>query len=134
MSGTTKSCLRVLGVALVAPLMLGPVCTPDAGQSKILMNQVVSVGGGGGFAQVQFNATSGQRIRITLTGTPSTMEPYGGLEIPGGTNASVPPNGTAVSGRNVAEVTLSQTGEYRLDVFDGTNAGGTVTVLIELLQ
>ena len=133
MSGTTKSCLRVLGVALVAPLMLGPVCTPDGGQaSTILVNQVVNVAGGGGFAQVVFNATSGQRIRITLTGA-ANMEPYGNLEIPGGSNAEVPPNNTAANGTNVADVTLNVTGEYRLDVFDGANAGGNVTVRIELL-
>jgi hypothetical protein len=134
MSGTTKSCLRVLGVALVAPLMLGQVCTPGGGQSsKVLVNQVVSVAGGGGFAQVQFNATSGQRIRITLTGAPNTMEPYGNLEYPDGNNAELPPNGAAVNGKNVIDVTLNVTGGYNLDVFDGANAGGSVTVRIELL-
>ncbi len=228
MSGTTKSCLRVLGVALVAPLMLGQACTPTqnrppvavaaatptivpsggsgslsgsastdpdndsltyswtvitgtatltnptsalagftapatttnltlvfqltvsdgrlsssstvtiavtgSGPSSILvLDQVVSVAGGGGFAQVVFNATSGQRIRITLTGVPNNMEPYGNLEYPDGNNVQVPPINTAVNGTNMADVTLNPTGEYRLDVFDGANAGGNVTVRIELL-
>ncbi len=134
MSGTTKSCLRVLGVALVAPLMLGQVCTPGGGQPKILVNQVVNVPGGGGGGEVSFYATSGQTIRITLTAAQTSMLPYGHLETPDGSGEDyLPPLETASNGSNTIQVTLTQTVTYRLVIFDGSNEGGNVTVRVELL-
>jgi hypothetical protein len=134
MSRTTKGCLRVLGVALVAPLMLGQVCTPGGDQqSNVLVNKVVNVGGGGGYGSVSFNATAGQAIRITLTGAQASMEPYGNMENPDGSGFDAPPLSTASNGSNTGQVTLTQTGTYTLVIFDGSNAGGNVTVKVERL-
>jgi hypothetical protein len=122
-------------VMLVAGVVLGLSsggCIPPGDQST-LVDRTVTVGAGGGFAGVKFNATSGQIIRITLTGSPATMEPYGDLLKPDDTNSAAPPNGSSSGGVNTIDVTLTQTGQYTLGVFDGANLGGSVHVVIKKL-
>ena len=135
MSRTTKVFLRIAGVALVAPLVLGPVCAPDGNQpSNVLVNnQMVTVGAGGGFGAVSFSASSGQTIRVTLTAVQASMDPYASLQAPDGSADYVPPLGSAVNGTNTAQEALTQTGTYTLVIFDGSNQGGNVTVRVERL-
>jgi hypothetical protein len=98
-----------------------------------LANQVVSIGPGGGWAGIAFRGTSGQRVRITLTASNPIMRPYDYLENPDGTGSYTPPANTAHNGVNSVEVSLTQTGLYVLTVFDGSNLGGNVTVLVEVI-
>ena len=99
----------------------------------ILLDQTVSVAGEGGGAAVFFSGSAGQTVRITLTGSPTSREPYGHLEPPGGNATSVPSNGASVNGVNTADVTLQQTGQYTFTVFDGSGQGGNVRVLVWVL-
>jgi hypothetical protein len=102
--------------------------------SNVLVNQTVSVGAGGGFGVVSFNASNGQKIRITLTVSNTSMEPYGFFGLLGGGSGSyIPPQDTVHDGVNTADVTLNETGTYELTIYDGSNQGGTVSVLIEVI-
>lgn len=98
-----------------------------------LANQVVSIGPGGGWASIGFQGSSGQRVRITLTASNTALRPYEYLENPDGTGSYTPPMSTAHNGVNSVEVNLTQTGSYVLTVFDGSNLGGTVTVLVTVI-
>jgi hypothetical protein len=106
-----------------------------------LVDRNVMVAGGGGFFDVPFSAGSGQQIRIILTAisvsqqiSPSSMAPYSYLAYPDGTGVYYPPVETAQNGQNFGELTLNQTGSYRLTIFDGSNLGGTINVKIERLS
>jgi len=102
--------------------------------SNVLVNQIVTVGAGGGFGAVSFNASKGERIRISLTASSTSMEPYGFLGLVEGESGSyIPSLDTAHDGVNTADVTLNETGTYGLTVFDGSNQGGTVSVRIEVI-
>ena len=98
----------------------------------VLVDETVTVGSGGGSANVSFSGSSGQNIRITLTAA-SSMGPYGYLGYPDGTGVYSPQNGMSQNGINSSEVTLNQTGTYTLKVFDGTNRSGAVSVKVEVL-
>jgi hypothetical protein len=78
--------------------------------TRILAEEIVMVGGGGGFANLPFSADANEE------------------------GACTPENGTSVRGKNTSEVTLSRGGSYTLMVFDGSNRGGGVHVRIELLK
>lgn len=98
-----------------------------------LANQVVFIGPGGGWASISFQGSSGQRVRITLTASNTAVRPYEYLENPDGTGSYTPPMNTAHNGVNSAEVNLTQTGLYVLTIFDGSNLGGNVTVLVAVI-
>lgn len=100
---------------------------------NVLVSQTVTVGGEGGWAAVSFDASNGQRIRITLSSTDTCMEPYGSLEYPDGSSDYYPPCEAAQNGYNSIELLLNQTGRYTLTIFDGANLGGTVTVRVEVI-
>lgn len=99
-----------------------------------LVEQTATVPGGGGGANVAFHGESGWRIRITLTATTKNMTPYGFLESQAGSGQYQPPQETENHGQNSVELTLAQTGDYTLTVFDGMNQGGTVAVKVERLS
>lgn len=107
--------------------------TTSSTPPNVLVSQTVTVGGGGGWAAVSFDASNGQRIRITLSSTDTRMEPYGFLEYPDGSSDYYPPCGAAQNGYNSIELLLNQTGRYTLTIFDGANLGGTVTVRVEVI-
>jgi hypothetical protein len=107
-------------------------CT-DGDDVTILLDRSVIVPGGGGGVDVTFMAANGDRIRITLTATDTSIEPYGHLQFPDGSTAYYPPIDTVVNGQNSIELDLNQTGAYILTIFDGSNQGGQVQVKIELL-
>jgi hypothetical protein len=98
-----------------------------------LVQQAVTVAGGGGGANVTFSGNNGWSIRITLTASKRTTVPYGFLECQSGTGVYQPPQETASNGQNSVVLTLTQTGTYTLTVFDGANQGGTVSVKVERL-
>lgn len=128
------------GLAVVAVLLLVVPLLPagcgggggDEATAVVLLDTAVSVAADGGYATVFFQGTSGQRVKVTLTG-PANTEPYGYLEPPGGTASYTPPN-AGQSGTNEAEVTLAETGQFSLTVFDGANLGGTITVTVTVLS
>jgi hypothetical protein len=113
--------------------------TSPAGNTDpaVLVDQQVTVAANGGAADVTFDATANQRVRITLAAQPNTIqgalvpaEPYGHLTAPSGTEGSHPPIGTVSNNQNIEEITLSETGRYSLRVFDGSNAGRRVQVTV----
>lgn len=99
----------------------------------VLAVATVQVGPGGGQANVPFNAVAGVRVRIMMTASQTWMEPYGYLTFPNGAGGYYPPLGTAVNGVNSVDVTLNQTGGYNLTVFDGSNQGGFVDVVVTVI-
>jgi hypothetical protein len=106
-------------------------CHRAPSNPSAVLDRTVSVGPGGGHGDVTFEATRGQKVRITLTGSKKTMEPYGNLEPPDGSGEYFPPNGGSKDGVNTGVITLSQTGRFTLTVFDGSNGGGSVHVVIQ---
>ncbi len=130
--GFTPALVLVAVLFLAVPL-LPAGCGGGGGDTAevVLLDTSVSVAADGGSATVYFQGASGQTIKITLTG-PSETEPYGYLETPGGTGSYTPPN-AGQSGTNEAEITLTETGQFSLTVFDGTNRGGTITVTVTVL-
>jgi len=131
-----KVSVLMLGLTLMAaPLIMGNGCAPTTDSGGALpVNRTVTVTAGGGGTLVSFNGTAGQTIRVTLTGTPATMEPYGYLESPDGTAEYTPANGAASGGVNSSTVALTRSGEYTLTVFDASNLGGSVAVRIEVVS
>lgn len=122
-----------LAVALSVSLLLGGCPRPPA--EVLLANQTVTVPGAGGSAGVAFSGAAGQTIRVTLIGTATCLSPYATLQNPDGTSSGyVPGLDTALCGGNTGETTLPLTGTYSLAVFSGANAGGYVTVTIELMS
>jgi hypothetical protein len=105
-----------------------------APSEQILLDQTVTIPGGGGGADVSFKASSGQRVRILLTASNAGVEPYGSLQYPDGTSVYNPPINTAVNGANQVEIPINQTGQYTLTLFDGSNQGGPVAVKITALE
>ena len=107
-------------------------CDARSGQatSSTLVDKTVSVAPGGGAAEINFTASKGQRLTITMTSAPG-VEPYGHLGTPDGAGEYVPKNETAKPGSNRGEWVVVQSGGHRLDVFDASNRGGTVTVKVE---
>jgi hypothetical protein len=94
----------------------------------------VTVPPGGGFSpEIPIFVDKEQTIRITLTASNTSMQPYGYLDYPGGGGDYVPPLQTAQNGTNSIELTLDQIGTYQFLVLDGANIGGTVHVKIEVL-
>jgi len=115
-----------LGSLWIAMLMGG--CIPVT-----LVSQSVNIAPQGGGQQVTFSGTTGQTIRITLTAAAgSAMEPYGQLQLPDTSTLDTPPIGTVQNGANTSTVALTQTGTYTLFIFDGSNLGGQVAVLVEI--
>lgn len=129
---------RVVLAALAVLLLVGGVGTigcssdDDGTPGSVLLDTVVDVAANGGAATVFFQGVSGQTVRITLTG-PATTEPYGFLEPPGGEATYTPPN-SGKQGVNEADVKLAATGQFSLTVFDGTNRGGKVRVVVAVLS
>lgn len=101
---------------------------------EILADQDVTVPPDGGFSpEIPIFVDKEQTIRITLTASNTSMQPYGYLDYPGGGGDYYPPLQTAQNGTNSIEVTLDQIGTYQFLVLDGANIGGTVHVKIEVL-
>jgi hypothetical protein len=100
----------------------------------VLVEQMVTIPGGGGNAEVSFTASSGQRIQILLTASNTSMQPYGNLQYPDGTSQYNPSINTAVNGANKTEASLNQSGQFSLNLFDGSNQGGSVSVKVVLLR
>lgn len=111
-----------------------PRALPPVRGIRILAEEVVTVAGEGGAAEISFSAAVGQKILITMLSESFRMEPYGYLEPSNGEGFYTPENGQSVSGLNSSEVSLSQGGNFTLTVFDGSNRGGVVHVRIELLK
>ena len=129
--------LTALGLGIMVGLgLLG--CGHNSSPARptfpvVLVQQAVTVAGGGGGANVTFSGNNGWSIRITLTASKRTTVPYGFLECQSGTGVYQPPQETASNGQNSVVLTLTQTGTYTLTVFDGANQGGTVSVKVERL-
>ena len=98
------------------------------------MDQTVTLPGGGGSADLSFTASSGQRLQIVLTASNPGMQPYGNLQYPDGTSQYNPAINTAANGANQAEVSVNQSGQFSLTVFDGSNQGGSVSVKVTSLK
>ena len=92
----------------------------------------VNVPAGGGSGTVMFQAIAGQQIQITLTGVPTTMQPYGNLIGPSGSQTTTPGTGGASGGVNSSQITISDR-HYQLNVLDNSNKGGTVTVRVQVI-
>ncbi len=105
-----------------------------APSNPILIDQMVTIPGSGGSAEVSFKASNGQRIQILLSGSNSAMQPYGSLQYPDGTSTYTPPINTAANGTNRTEIVINQTGQYTLTLFDSSNQGGSVSVKIVVLK
>lgn len=104
------------------------------GPGTVLLETDVTVPGGGGVSgELTFSASSGLTIRITLTASDTTLEPYGYLTFPNGQEEYQPDLSTAQNGMNSVDLTLTQGGTHRLSVMDGTNTGGTVHVKVEVI-
>jgi hypothetical protein len=127
---TAITLLSLCPVLAMGILGCGKDVSPP-GADRVLVDEEVTVGVGGGLAEVSFPGTSGQSIRITLRGSRS-MDPYGYLEYPDGEGTYTPENEKSKGGVNQSDVTLKQTGTYTLTVFDGTNQGGRVRVKVEV--
>ena len=129
--------LVLFSLCLVCVMMLSG-CNGDdnsspTGPGTVLLEQDVTVPGGGGVSgEVTFSASSGLTIRITLTAS-NTMQPFGYLTFPNGQGGYYPANETAQNGMNTVDLLLTQGGTYRLTVMDGTNIGGTVHVKVEVI-
>lgn len=131
---STKFRLVLVPAMVLAAFVLGSGCPQQSSGTSVLVDQTVQVAPAGGGAEVSFSGTAGQIISITLTGTPAAMEPYGDLQVPGSASIAAPANGASAGGVNTANVTLTQTGQYTLIVFDGANLGGSVAVKIETVS
>lgn len=107
--------------------------TQDASNPN-LIDQMVTVPGGGGNVEVSFKASNGQRIQILLSASNASLQPYGSLQYPDGTSVYNPPINTAVNGVNQVELPIDQTGQYTLTLFDSSNQGGAVSVKIIVLK
>jgi hypothetical protein len=102
--------------------------------NPILLDQTVTVPGGGGSAEVAFQASNGQRVQIVLTASNKAMQPYASLQSPDGTSIYNPPINTAVNGTNHVEIAITQSGQYTLTLFDSSNQGGSVAVKVVVLK
>ena len=111
-----------------------PGAPGPAPSELVLIDQMVTVAGGGGSAEVSFTASTGQRIQILLSASSPGMQPYGNLQYPDGTSQYNPPLNTAANGTNQVEINLNQNGQFTLTIFDGSNQGGTVSVKIIALK
>jgi hypothetical protein len=56
------------------------------------------------------------------------------LQNPDGTTADVPPIDLLPDGTNVVEIWLTQTGQYNITVFDGSNRGGMISVKVNVMN
>ncbi len=111
-----------------------PGAQGPAPSEGILIDQMATIPGNGGNAEVSFNASGGQRIRILLSASSTSVQPYASLQYPDGTSMYNPPINTAANGVNQVEIPLNQTGQYTLTLFDGSNQGGTVSVKVVTLK
>ncbi len=122
-----------LGIMIAAGILFTALlgwCAETTPHPKVLLEKTVTVGGDGGSAEVAFVAAKGQKIAISLAAS-SSMEPYGFLEKAGAGNGEYRPAlENAKAGKNAAELTIARAGKYSLTVFDGSNSGGEVRVLI----
>lgn len=125
---TTLSAILVSCSVLCLSLLSG--CPKAPSNPAALLDKTISVGAKGGYGNVTFDATKGQKIRITLTAAKKTTEPYGHLGNPDGSGGYFPPNGGSKDGVNTGDMMLSQTGQFTLTVFDGSNEGSNVRVVI----
>ena len=89
---------------------------------------------GGGNAELSFTASNSQRLQIVLTASNPGMQPYGNLQYPDGTSQYNPAINTAANGANQTEVSVNQSGQFSLTVFDGSNQGGSVSVKVAVLK
>jgi hypothetical protein len=121
-------------------MVSGPTARPLArlvalaGQpGRVVVNRLVRVGPGGGSAQVRFKGRAGQRLYISLRASKPRMEPYGHLEY-GNQARYFPTNRGARQGYNIGALDLGYSGRYTLTIFDGSNRGGLVRVLVSLVS
>ncbi len=123
---------RIVLLALaISGMAIGLGCRKaSAGEVKTLLDKTVSVGAEGGSAEVSFEALKGQKIKIELKAASSKMEPYGFLQRPGGKEEYRPTVETAKNAKNESEFTADKKGRYNLTLFDGSNLGGKVSVII----
>jgi hypothetical protein len=127
--------VMLAGIALfLTCCATSPRALPPVRGIRILAEEVVTVAGEGGAAEIPFSAKVGQKILITMLSESFRMEPYGYLEAPNGDGFYTPENGQSAGGLNSSEVTTAEGGGYTLTVFDGSNRGGVVHVRIELLE
>ena len=102
--------------------------------SAVLVLTEVDVPENGGSAEVMFQGLPNQQVLISLAGRLTTMQPYGNLIGPEGSQSTTPPTNGASNGFNSAQVTLPVAGTYRLQVLDGSKKGGPVTVRVEVVS
>lgn len=126
------SAWRICSILAILVMAAAGTCiaAPAGGKWRSLVSSTVTVGSGGGGAEVKFTAKRGQRIRIHLKALETGMEPYGYLESASGGEYH-PANDTGRNGENSWEGKVADTGSYTLTVFDGTNRGGPVAVTVE---
>ncbi len=125
-------CLKIVLLTLVVSgLAMGFGCrSGSTGEPKTLLDKTVSVGAGGGYAEVTFEALKGQKVKIELKALSSNMEPYGHLKRPDGREEYRPAIETAKDATNGSEFVADKKGRYNLTLFDGSNAGGSVQVRV----
>jgi hypothetical protein len=123
---------RIILLALaISGLVVGFGCKKAiTGEPKTLLDKTVSVAGGGGGADVSFQALKGQKIKIELKAESSDMQPYGFLHKPDGKEEYRPTVETAKNAMNESKFTADKKGRYNLTLFDGSNNGGKVSVTI----
>jgi len=128
--------MKVLKIVLLAlaisGLAIGFGCkNGSTGTSpKTLLDKTVSVAADGGSAEVSFEAMKGQKVKIELKAASSTMEPYGYLKRPDGKEEYRPVIETCKNAKNESEFIADKKGRYNLTLFDGSNLGGKVSVII----
>lgn len=86
--------------------------------------------GGGGSFEVTFYVSNEQSIEIILEASNPSMQPYGSLQYPDGRSVDNPPITGAQNGRNQIVIPLNQAGQFTLTIFDGSNQGGSVLVMV----
>ncbi len=124
---------KVAGPLLLAATPLVFACQAKVGAetTSIQVEKTVLVAPAGGGADLSFDASKGQNVRITMT-SPASVQPYGHLDMPDGTAEYLPKNETSKPGFNTGEWVVKQSGKYKLTVFDGNNTGGSVYVKVEI--
>jgi len=128
-----KAARRVVsGAACLVLLTLG--CGWAYNHSDVLVLTKVNVPAGGGSAEAMFQGIAGQTVEISLTGRSTSAIPQASLVGPDGSSTNTPPASSAADGFNTAQVSLPDSGTYRLVVFDDSGLGGAVTVRVQLVQ
>lgn len=106
------------------------IASAPEGAERTLADRTVAVGADGGSAELSFSVARGESVRISMEADNPQMQPYGFLEDAAGKGLYQPPLESARNGKNGAALAAPRAGKHSLTVFDGSNRGGTVHVVV----